>query len=460
MKIKLKELGSIKQAEFELGDFTIICGNNNTGKTYATYALFGFLHVWQELLTVVIKDTDIETLLNNGVVKIDLSAYLENYMLILEKACEKYTQSLPTIFAAPETHFNTTNFQIILAKPSLIDEYEAKFQSENTEIFSLFKSENTTELVVSLLAGMEKNIFPEKIIKRIISNAIIEILFKKSLPKPFISSAERTGATIFSNELNFSRNRLLKEMHNLDKDIDSRELLFKNYQDYALPVEKNVDFIRNLKKDSKKYSFISEKHSEILDDFTDIIGGKYHITENDELYFNPKRSKVKLTMDESSSAVRSLLDMGFYLRHVAEKGDLLMVDEPELNLHPENQRRVARLFSRLVKIGIKVFITTHSDYFVKELNTLIMLNHDKAYLKRIAEDEGYKDSDLISAERVKVYIAEKASIKLDGKKRKYPYQTLTPAKIDSELGIEARSFDTTINTMNRIQEAIVWGDDD
>ena len=43
MKIKIKNLGVGKQAEFTLGDLTIICGGNNTGKTYATYALFGFL---------------------------------------------------------------------------------------------------------------------------------------------------------------------------------------------------------------------------------------------------------------------------------------------------------------------------------------------------------------------------------------------------------------------------------
>jgi predicted ATPase len=42
-EIKIKNLGVLKQAEFTLGDMTIICGGNNTGKTYATYALFGFL---------------------------------------------------------------------------------------------------------------------------------------------------------------------------------------------------------------------------------------------------------------------------------------------------------------------------------------------------------------------------------------------------------------------------------
>jgi len=460
VKIKLENIGPLKQAEFELGDLTIICGRNNTGKTYATYALFGFLHVWKKILTVSIEDTIVKTLLDNGVVKINLAGYLDQAEIILQTGCKQYTQSLSKIFSTSEERFKTTQFQIILdEKPSLIFEFEGKIQSENAKIFSLSKSKNSMELVVSLLAGMEKNIFPSQIIKEIISDAVIEIIFSELFSNPFISSAERTGAAIFSNELNFSRNNLLKEMHSFDKNVDPRELFLKRYQDYALPVEQNVDFIRNLKKVAKKNSFITEKHPEILDDFADIIGGNYSLTNNDELHFKPKGGRVKLTMDESSSAVRSLLDIGFYLRHVAKVGDLLMVDEPELNLHPENQRRITRLFSRLINIGIKVFVTTHSDYIVKELNTLIMLNHDLPYLKRIASDAGYNENELISANQIKVYIAEKKLIKLDGKSRKSHCQTLTSAHIDPELGIEAHSFDTTINTMNRIQEAVVWGGD-
>ena len=45
MRIRLKNLGILKHAEFSLGDLTIICGENNTGKTYATYALYGFFAV-------------------------------------------------------------------------------------------------------------------------------------------------------------------------------------------------------------------------------------------------------------------------------------------------------------------------------------------------------------------------------------------------------------------------------
>ena len=46
LKIRLKNLGILKHAEFSLGDLTVICGENNTGKTYAAYALYGFLDSW------------------------------------------------------------------------------------------------------------------------------------------------------------------------------------------------------------------------------------------------------------------------------------------------------------------------------------------------------------------------------------------------------------------------------
>ena len=288
------------------------------------------------------------------------------------------------------------------------------------------------------------------------TEAINEIIFAPLFPTPFIASAERTGAAIFRKELNFARNRLLKEMSQADDKIDPRELLHKSYQDYPLPVEKNVDFTRQLEGISQQKSFLADKHPEVLKRFGNIIGGTYRVTRNDELFFMPRGKRIRLNMNESSSGVRSMLDIGFYLRHVAKPGDLLMVDEPELNLHPENQRRIARLFARLVNLGIKVFITTHSDYIVKELNTLIMLNQDKPHLKKIARQEEYDNSELVSADKIKVYIAEEALIKLDGNQRRTRCQTLVEAKIDPELGIEARSFDTTIDDMNRIQDAIMW----
>ena len=462
MKVKIKNLGILKQAEFSLGDLTIICGGNNTGKTYATYALFGFLYTWRRLLTwptFGLKEK-INQLLSDGVISLDLQEYVQQCESILTTGCQGYVRQIPEVFAANEERFKNVDFQIELNFDNIQfqNKYERKISTATLEIISINKPEDEPYLSITLLTETEKINLPVHFLEDIIYDSIQDIIFSQFFPRPFIASAERTGAAIFRKELNFARNRLLEEISK-NSNFNPRELLFNVSQDYALPVKKNVDFTRQIETIVKKNSFIAENHPSILEDFADIIGGQYMITSNDELYYIPKGKKLRLSMDESSSAVRSLLDIGFYLRHEARIGDLLIVDEPELNLHPENQRRIAKLFARLINIGIKVFITTHSDYIIKEINTLIMLNHNKPHLKQIAAEEGYRQEELLSADQVKVYIAEKALKMLKGQKRKTKFNTLTPAKIDHEMGIEARSFDTTIENMNRIQTAIIWGEE-
>lgn len=460
MQIHLNNLGALEQAEFALGDLTIICGGNNTGKTYATYALYGFLSGWREGLSVDVPQQTINQLLAEGVVHIDVNAYAKNAQAIVTDGCSAYSKHLPVVFAAPEDRFKDSQFAVTIDTDDIswAGKYERRMNAAGAELFYLTKAESSNDLVVTLLSEKIRARLPPDLIEEVIGGALKDIVFGKFFPNPFIASVERTGAAVFRKELNYAHSYLLEEISQANDNVDPWNLMFESYQDYALPVKANVDFTRQLETLARKNSFIARQHPEVLSDFADIVGGEYRVTKNESLYYIPKGKSIKLTTNESSSSVRSLFDIGFYLKHMAKPGDLLMVDEPELNLHPENQRRVARLFARLVNLGIKVFITTHSDYIVKELNTLIMLNHDKPHLKRVAEREGYKPEELISAARIKVYIAEKALIKKDGKTRKSPCQTLTPAEIDPMLGIEARSFDTTIEAMNRIQEEIVWGD--
>ncbi len=468
MKVKVKNLGVLKQAEFSLGDLTIICGGNNTGKTYATYALYGFLSTWRRNIAPIpltrIPDRVMRALWNDGVTRIDLRDYVRKADQILDDICRRYTQDLSDIFAASEEKFKDTEFHVSLENDKLEElvkstAFERLIGAPNRQLVSIATTKGSTELEISLFVDKQNKKIPSIIIKNAIRKTISTIVFAQFFPDPFISSAERTGTAIFRRELNFARERLLKEMTETEDEIDPRELLSQSYQDYALPVEDNLDFALLLENIARKKSFLAEEYPDVLKQFADIIGGSYR-TRNNELYFIPKGTKIRLSMGESSSGVRSMVDIGFYLRHTAERGDLLMVDEPELNLHPENQRRIAQLFARLANLGIKVFITTHSDYIVKELNTLIMLSQDKPYLKRIAQQEGYESSELIAPEKIKAYIAEEALVLLDGNKEKSPCLTLIEAKIDPELGIEMGSFDKTINKMNEIQEAIVWGDDE
>lgn len=460
MKITIKDIGSIKQAEFALGDLTIICGKNNTGKTYATYALYGFLNFWRHTFSIKTSNDEIVRLLNEGAVEINIQKYIKDAQNILDESCNTYTELLPQIFAAPEKNFYDSQFRINLDGSDIhpISAFERIMGAANTELFSIIKKENSDFVNISLLVSKEKIKIPKNVLIRIIGDALKQIIFGDLFPNPFIASAERTGAAIFRKELNFARNRIVEEMGAMTKPLDTFEIISKVHSDYALPVRKNVDFTRQLEELSKNESFIAKNHPQILENFADIIGGDYVVNRNDELHYVPKGKKIKLTMDQSSSAVRSLLDIGFYLRHVAAKGDILIIDEPELNLHPENQRRVARLFSRIINLGIKVFLTTHSDYIIKELNTLIMFNQKLPRLRDMAIREGYLEDEFLNYQKVKVYIAEEALIKTDESTRKVRCQTLTIADVDEEMGIEVRSFDETIDEMNRIQEEIIWGE--
>ena len=452
LKIRLKNLGILKYAEFSLGDLTLICGENNTGKTYAAYALYGFLNSWSEHIRFPVSAAQVQRLLTNIVLDIDLGRYVEMADQMLAEACKRYTDQLDTVFAANEGRFRNSEFYLQTGAINILDK-----EIERVAPFTTYAKIKGSEQLTVILGLAEKGSNPpsvDEVISFIISNAIFSDFF----PTPFISSTERTGSAIFRRELDFARNRLLEEMLQANKNIDPRQLLFKAYQSYPVSINDNADFIRRLEDIAKKKSFIAKEHPEVLEDFADIIGGEYTTTQNDQLYYVPKGTRLELTMVESSSAVRSLLDVGFYLRHVAQKGELLMVDEPELNLHPANQRRIARLFARLVNLGIKVFITTHSDYIVKELNTLIMLNHDKPHLKRITEENGYRPSELIRSDQVKVYMTQEALVPLEeGQKRRRRGLTLVPADVDPVLGIEAPSFDKTIDKMNEIQADIVWG---
>jgi len=136
---------------------------------------------------------------------------------------------------------------------------------------------------------------------------------------------------------------------------------------------------------------------------------------------------------------------------------MFIVDEPELNLPPENQRRIARLFVSLINIGIKIFITTHSDYIIKELNTLIMLNARTEHSMKVMEEYGYGENELLSPQQVRVYYAGKGLVKLPGNQKKTRSFTFIPGNIDPRLGIEVKGFDESIIEMNRIHEDILFG---
>jgi len=69
--------------------------------------------------------------------------------------------------------------------------------------------------------------------------------------------------------------------------------------------------------------------------------------------------------------VKELSPLVLYLYYLAKRGDWLIIDEPEMNLHPEAQARLTEFLAMLVQAGIHVLVTTHSPFIVDHLANLM-----------------------------------------------------------------------------------------
>ena len=102
----------------------------------------------------------------------------------------------------------------------------------------------------------------------------------------------------------------------------------------------------------------------------EVVGGKIDIERSGDLTYpeisytptNGHPVRAKFPFHRTSSMVSELAPVVLFLKHLVEPGDLVILEEPESHLHPASQRQMARAIVRLVNAGVKVIITTHSDF--------------------------------------------------------------------------------------------------
>ncbi len=126
----------------------------------------------------------------------------------------------------------------------------------------------------------------------------------------------------------------------------------------------------------------------------------------------------------------------------AQPGDVLMIDEPELNLHPANQRLMARLIARLVNADLRVIASTHSDYLVREINSLIMLSRPASVQAELMQRYDYKKEELLEPKQVSAWLFHDRAIK--------------SMNIDGIEGIAAETFDEQIHSLNDTSDGIYY----
>jgi hypothetical protein len=182
--------------------------------------------------------------------------------------------------------------------------------------------------------------------------------------------AERSGAILFYNQLLENRNNILRQLE-LSRDIN----LLKNISRYSEPVNEYIIRLNKLEEYENKEETEIYKNLVKNINIQNIIEGEIIIKSNQIIY--KSENDLELNMGLVSSTVKTLAGFFLYLKYQAQKGDIVFIDEIELNLHPENQRKVMRLINYLSKQGLKFVISTHSPIIMQEINNMIMFEKCK-----------------------------------------------------------------------------------
>lgn len=90
-----------------------------------------------------------------------------------------------------------------------------------------------------------------------------------------------------------------------------------------------------------------------------------------EFVYRPLKAKQDVRLSRASSMVSELAPVVLFIRGNICSGDTLIIEEPEAHLHPAAQTEMAATLARLVRCGVRVVVTTHSDWLLKGIGNLI-----------------------------------------------------------------------------------------
>ncbi|MEO7590940.1 MAG: AAA family ATPase, partial [Byssovorax sp.] len=404
---------------------------------YVAYAIYGIIQLAPQILRdSIVGPLDGGQRYASDHASVDISGLARDHLpVILRQLGERYASELVDVFAADQTFVSRAEVTIGIDEPQL----RANESRMATSVRSshLVWNELTGGFFFNIPPITGGSMAHGHMTNELMAFAVGDMLFPYT---PHVLTAERSAVQLFGRELSIRRTELvdtlLARTARAGKGEDPLSLLGQRARRYSMPIRDSlriVDDLAVLRKNTSPLAPLADRLGR------DVMQGAIQIADDGEMGFHPEGGSSGISMSLASSSVKALSSLSFYLRHLAQVGDFLIIDEPELNLHPDNQRRVAKLLVRMARSGIKVMISTHSDYIIREINNAIMLSADEG--GELRKKYGYEEEDTITPDRVGAYLFDT--------RHAHPIEV-------KPTGIEVETIEREINSLNASSQDIYF----
>lgn len=226
------------------------------------------------------------------------------------------------------------------------------------------------------------------LIKSISDNKLYHINLNSNLISYFNNQISKNGSIIFQDS-NQKFAIDIKDNKVVNPSNEIRVLLTDKYNSDTIMIE--TPLIWNLMNIFSKLPMLEQKmnialeYPEIMKDLhwslslksknkgidivpliSEIINGRFEQDDMGNYFFKKDNEKIELINTATGIkyfGILQTLSQNNYLN----KNTILILDEPEVHLHPKWQLKMAQLIVELVKNGVKILVNSHSPYMIEAL---------------------------------------------------------------------------------------------
>ena len=402
MELNIKNFASIKEASIKIDGITVIAGENNTGKSTIGKILFASFNS--------LRDIDKEVRLN-----------------ILNSINRQWDNFVLDLITMHKTDMDISILYDILSNIlNVEDEDIEKIISNNVGEYIDINDKFIIEAIKSTANRIKeyKNISKEKLSYNIISKYYNDLFYKQINSRIFKNTNAEIEINDFGILLEFKDDKCIKFKKNIYDNnvflIDNPFVLDKIYSSYSSSITDLylIDKIRHIY--NKDYivdkTLVEEKLEIIYKMLSNAINGKIIKKEND-FYLAFDNITEPISIHNISAGLKSFTIIKMMLEEgILKEKDILVLDEPEIHLHPQWQLLYAEIIVLIQKVfNLHIVITTHSPYFLESIE-LFTKKHgigDKTnyYLSDINIKVNYSTINLVNDRTSEIYCKMAVPIK-------------------------------------------------